>query len=260
MRKTILWAIIGVMSATWAPAEEDAPKLDVRNVKLKLEDDVLTGEVSYSLVVGTFFEWNTDPTAVPGLFSEVSKRTKIKARVDFSSVSLDGEDLFANPFLIMTGNRFFSLSEEEITNLRKYVFAGGFIYADDCGGADWSFRHMMKKVFPERKLEEVPESHPIFSSHHKLKAVPKILDLYGGDPKGFGIFVGGRLAVFYTYDTDVPCGWEKKPDGSFVHLLTPAKHEESIKLGVNVILYALRQLYQSSADEPAEEEINEAGE
>ncbi len=191
---------------------------------------------------------------MPGLFSEINRQTKIKARVDFSTVGLDSEELFANPFLIMTGNRFFSLSDEEIANMKNYVLAGGFIYADDCGGADWSFRHMIGKVFPEHKLEEVPKDHPVFSSHFKLSAVPKILDLYGTEAKAFGIFIDGRLAVLYTYDTDVPCGWEKHPDGSFVHLLTPAKHTSSLELGVNIIIHALQEVHKRTSEEPAEKE------
>jgi len=242
-----------IVAAAGALAEDEAPPLDLHNVKVKLEEGVLTGEFSYSLVVGTYYEWNTDPTAVPGLFSEINRQTKIKARVDFSTVSLDSEELFANPLLIMTGNRFFSLSDEEIANLKDYVMAGGFIYADDCGGADWSFSQMIGKVFPEHKLEEVPKDHPIFASKFKLSAVPKILDLYGTEAKAFGIFVDGRLAVLYTYDTDVPCGWEKHPDGSFVHLLTPAKHKSSFEFGINVVVHVLEEVCRRASKEPPEE-------
>jgi len=251
----MLCAAVCALSVVSAPAEEALPELDLRNVKLAFEDGELVGEVCYSLVVGTFYEWNTDPTAVPGLFSEVNRRTRIKARVDFSTVSLDSEELFANPFLIMTGNRFFSLADEEVANLRRYVLAGGFIYADDCGGADWSFRQMIGKILPDCKLAEVPKTHPVFSSHYKLSGVPKVLDLYGTEAKGLGVFVDGRLGVFYTYDTDVPCGWEKYADGSFVHLLTPHKHEQSFKMGVNVIIYALKDLYERTSEQAAGEKI-----
>jgi hypothetical protein len=69
--------------------------------------------------------------------------------------------------------------------------------------------------------------------------VPKILDLYGTEAQALGLFLDGRLAVAYTYDTDVPCGWEKHPDGSFVHMLSPEKHEQSIRFGVNVAVHFL---------------------
>jgi len=247
MRSCILRLIITIAAAGThcASAEEPARKLDLRKVKLSTENEQPAGEITYTLVVGTFYEWNTDPTAVPGLFSEVANRTKIKPRVDFTTVSLDSDELFANPLLIMTGNRLFILSDDEIANLRRYVLAGGFIYADDCGGADWSFRHMVSKIFPEQKLEQVPKDHPVLNQPYELAAVPKIIDLYRTEAKAFGIFIDGRLAVLYTYDTDIPCGWEKHADGSFVHLLTPEKHEQSFRFGTNMVVYALNELHGS---------------
>jgi len=261
MRHLLLLAIVAACLPV-AEAEDAEAKLDLSNVKLAADEDGLTGELTYSLVVGTYYEWNTDPTAVPGLFSELNKATGIKARVDFSTVSLDGDGLFGNPMLIMTGNRFFSLSDEEIANLRRYLRAGGFIYADDCGGADWSFRHMIKRLLPDQELVELSPDHAVFSSWYKLNGVPKILDLYGGDAKAFGVFIDGRLAVLYTYDTDIPCGWEKNPDGSFVHLLTPEKHEQSMKFGINVVMHVLQELHKrviSSSEEAPQEEVNGDG-
>ena len=266
MRRMLLTMVLIVCRGAVADDEDAAAKLDLHAVKLEAGEDGLAGEMSYSLVVGTYYEWNTDPTAVPGLFSELNKETGIRARVDFRTVSLDSEGLFGNPLLIMTGNRFFSLSDEELDNLRRYLEAGGFIYADDCGGADWSFRYMIKKLLPDHEMVEVPADHPVFSSHYKLTAVPKILDLYGGDAKALGVFIDGRLAVLYTFDTDVPCGWEKNPDGSFVHLLTPEKHEQSMKFGINVVMHVLQELHKrinaknDAADgaEPVAEEAENA--
>ncbi len=216
--------------------------LDMRNVRLKLADGKLTGSFEYSLVVGTFYEWNTDPTAVPGLMSEVTRRTGIRAKVNFRPIALDDQRIARNPLLILTGNRFFRLTKGEIANLQRYLQHGGFLYVDDCGGADRSFRIMIQKLLPKSALVELEPAHPIFRSSYKLAGTPKILDLYHGKAKGYGVHIGDRLAVFYTYDTDVPCGWEKNPDGSYVHLLNEDKHEQSYRLGVNVVMYALGEL------------------
>ncbi len=228
-------------------APPPARQLDLRQLDLRFEEGELAGRFVYALVVGTFFEWNTDPTAIPGLFGEIRRRTRLRPRVDFNAVGMSSAELFTNPFLIMTGNRLFRLAEEEIDNLRAYLLAGGAIYADDCGGADYSFRHLLRQVLPKHELQEVPADHPIFTSHYSLAGVPKILDLYGTEAKGLGIFIDGRLAIFYTYDTDIPCGWEKNPDGSFVHILGSGKHEQAIRLGVNVVTYFLTQLQARQA-------------
>lgn len=241
MRRPAIATIILAALSPLAPAGQ-GPQLDTRNVRLKLVDGKLTGSLEYTLVVGTYHEWNTDPTAVPGLMSEVTSRTGIRATVNFSPIGLDEGRIRRNPLVIMTGNRYFNLSKTEIANLRRYLQAGGFLYTDDCGGADRSFRIMIKKLLPASELVELGASHPIFNCFYKLPGTPKIIDLYGGKAKGYAAYLGDRLAVFYTYDTDVPCGWEKNPDGSFVHLLSKTKHEQSYRLGVNVVMYVLKEL------------------
>jgi hypothetical protein len=199
------------------------------------------GRFTYTLVSGQLFEWNTDPTAIPGLFREVAKRTGIEPTVKVGTIALDSSRLFLNPFTIMTGNRVFHLSDSEARNLRAYLLGGGFLYADDCGGSDFSFRRMLKQIAPKAALEELPSSHPLFKTLYRLDGVPKIVDLYHGPAKAYGLKLKGRLAVVYTYDTDIPCAWETYPDGSYVHAILAHKREAAFRLGINIVLFALSQ-------------------
>ena len=205
------------------------------------EDGRLAGGFGYNFIIGTYYEWNTDPTAIPGLFDEYARRTGVQAEIDFLPVNLADPELGRNPLVIMTGNRHFVLTDEEIANLRTYLGNGGFLYADDCGGADQSFRRMLSRVLGDVELKPIPLEHPLFRAYYEIERLPKIVDLYQGPPMAFGAWIDDRLAVIYTYDTDIPCGWEKHPDGSFVHVLAPEKHERSIRFGINVLHYALRQ-------------------
>ena len=224
------------------------PRSTVRNT-----NSTWQGSCTYSLVSGQFFEWNTDPTAVPGLFREVGKRVGIACGIDVGAISLDSARVAVNPLIIMTGNRVFRLSDAEIQNLRSYLLGGGFIYADDCGGSDFSFRRMIKQIVPEGELLDLPPSHPLFSAFYRIESVPKIVDLYRGPARLLGVTMGGRLAAVYTYDTDVPCAWEIYPDGSYVHVIPPEKRESAFQLGVNVVLYALAQRAapEAAANAPA---------
>jgi len=234
------WAAAAVLAAAvWAA--EPSPWPGMNNLHLAEHDGKLRGSFTYRLVVGHFYEWNADPTAFPGILHELNQRTGINARVEFKAVGLADPQLIRNPFVMMTGNRAFKLTEDEVTNLQLYVELGGIIYVDDCGGTDWSVRRMFKQILPDGELKEVGAEHPLFRTPHKLTAVPKVVDLYHGPAKCFGIEHHGRLAAIYTHDTDLPCSWERYPDGSFVHVIAPAKRDAAARFGVNVLVYALRQ-------------------
>jgi len=49
----------------------------------------------------------------------------------------------------MTGHGNVIFSDQEATNLRKYLTGGGFLHIDDNYGFDKFIRPQMKKVFPE---------------------------------------------------------------------------------------------------------------
>jgi uncharacterized membrane protein/ligand-binding sensor domain-containing protein len=224
-----------------AAAESRPARAGDGNANVKELDDWVSGTFTYQLVIGRFYEWNTDPTAIPGLLGELSSRTPLKAGVEFKSVGLDDPQLLRNPLLIMTGNRVFKLSTEELANLRNYLQQGGFLYADDCGGSDWSFRRMISTLFPDDELQPLPAKHPLFRAFYPLEAVPKVVDLYSGPPQVLGLVHDGRLVVVYTYNTDLPCAWERYPDGSYVHVVEEEKREGAIRFGINVMHHALRQ-------------------
>src|SRR5690606_25525998 len=105
-------------------------------------------------------------------------------------------ELWNYPYIYITGHGNIRLTDAEVTALRSYLQAGGFLHADDNYGLDESFRREMRRVFPDRELVELPADHPIYRSFYQLNGLPKI-HLHDGKPaQGFGIFDGGRLVVF----------------------------------------------------------------
>ena len=102
---------------------------------------------------------------------------------------------------------------------------------------DKSFRAMVKKIFPEKDLVELPNSHPIYKVYYDLPGLPKIHKHDDMPPQGFGIKVDGRLALFYTYETDIGDGLEAER----VHRDSPEKRELAVKMAVNLLMYALVQ-------------------
>jgi hypothetical protein len=181
-------------------------------------------------------DWYTNPTSLPNLLAGLRERTSIRSAESESRVRILDEDLFRHPFLYMTGHGTVRFTSAEADRLRKYLVAGGFLWADDCYGMDESFRREIRKVLPEAEIVELPFSHPIYHSFYDFPGgLPKIHEHDGKPPQGFGILHDGRLVVFYTYETDIGDGLED-PE---VHQDPPEKREAALRMAINVVTYAL---------------------
>ncbi len=180
-------------------------------------------------------DWYNDPEILPNLMKEFKRRVRYVDVVEEEVVlSLDDERIFNYPFLFLTGHGNIRLSSKEIENLRKYILSGGFLYIDDDYGLDKYIRRELKRVFPDKDLVKVPFSHPIYHMFYDFPdGLPKIHEHYKGPPEGYGIFIKGRLAVFYTYNTNISDGWTDR------HNDPPEKMEQAFRMGVNILLYAL---------------------
>jgi hypothetical protein len=182
-------------------------------------------------------DWYADPSSIPNWLAEFENRTGVKTQSEEKVVSLTDENLRAYPFLYMTGHGTVRLTPDELSALRGHLEAGGFLYADDNYGMDTSFRAMVRDLFPEEQLEELPISHPIFHSFYDVPGLPKIHEHDGKPPQGYGVTIDGRLVLFYTYESDIGDGLE---DPS-VHGDPPDKRELAIKMAVNILMYAIMQ-------------------
>lgn len=181
-------------------------------------------------------DWYNDPQGIPNLLKDLKKRTNIKAQTQQKIVTLTDNKIYDTPFLFITGHGNINFTPDEVKNLRNYLLAGGFLYADDDYGMDEAIRREMKKVFPDKELTEVPFSHPIYNSFYDFSKTgpPKIHEHYEGPPKGFGIFDDwGRLMVYYTYNSNISDGWVDTYNDS------PEVRENAFKMGINIIVYVL---------------------
>jgi hypothetical protein len=150
-------------------------------------------------------DWYANPTALPNLLAAVSTRTDLDVA-------------------------------EEVAALRKYFERGGFLWADDNYGMDRHFRAQMDRLLPGSPLVELPFDHEIYHSFYEFhEGLPKIHEHDGGPPHGYGAFLDGRLVVFYSFNTDVGDGLEDTE----VHNDPPEKHEAALRMGINIVVYAL---------------------
>ena len=183
-------------------------------------------------------DWYNGQSEEPNLLNYIKAHTNISVDPEYKFVDLASDEIFYYPFLFLTGHGNIVFTKDEVERLRKYLNGGGFLYVDDDYGLDKAFRREIKKVFPEKELTELPFSYGLYHDFYNFPGgVPKIHEHNGKPPQGFGIFINNRLAVYYTYESNPSDGWDS-PD---VHNDPPAKREEALKFGTNLVIWALSQ-------------------
>lgn len=222
MRRALRWlraAAMGTVLVLPASAARQAPRLTIARLQYDGGGD-----------------WYANPSSLPNLLAAIRERTSLPVEATEARVTLMDDRLWDYPFLHMTGHGNVKFSDEEVARLREYLERGGFLHADDNYGLDESFRREIKRVFPDRELVDVPLSHPIYHIVYDFpKGIPKIHEHDGKPARGFGIFLGDRLAVYYSYSSDLGNGWE---DTATYH--DPAAlHEAALRMGVNLFVYAV---------------------
>jgi hypothetical protein len=183
-------------------------------------------------------DWYANPSALPNLLAFIGERTGLPVAARPATVRLTDPSLRSYPYLYLTGHGNIRLSEREVAALRRYLDEGGFLHADDNYGLDESFRRELRRVYPEADLVEVPHDHPVYHVLYPFPhGLPKVHEHDGKPAQGFGLFSGGRLVVFYSYESDLGNGWED-PE---VHDNPAAIREQALRMGANLFLYALSQ-------------------
>ena len=182
-------------------------------------------------------DWYANPSSLPNLIDAINRRTSLTVEKTEVRAKLTDAAVPDVPFLHMTGHGNVKWTDAEVRALRAYLTAGGFLHADDNYGLDESFRREIKRVFPDRELVDVPLTHPIYHLVYEFpRGLPKIHEHDGLPARGFGIFIGDRLAVFYSFSSDLGNGWEDvgtyAGDG-------PELHEAALRMGVNLFVYSV---------------------
>jgi len=181
-------------------------------------------------------DWYANPSSLPNLLTAVRERTGLPTTREEKTVALGDDELWNVPYIYMTGHGNVHFSDQDVVVLRRYLQQGGFLHADDNYGMDASIRKELARIFPDLPLTEVPLDHPIYHLVYDFpKGIPKIHEHDGKPAQGFGIFLDGRLVIYYSYQSDLGDGWEDPQ----VHKDPPEKHEAALRMGVNLFAYAV---------------------
>jgi len=98
--------------------------------------------------------------------------------------------------------------------------------------------HPAESFHPQeiKAVAELPFSYGLYHCHYDFpNGPPKTHEHDAQTPKGFGLFHNGRLALYYTYESNPSDGWNDPQ----VHGDPPEKREEALRFGTNIIVWAL---------------------
>ena len=194
--------------------------------------------------------------AVINLVEAVNRYTNINAKVD-THLYLDSRKIYETPFVYVTANKAFELTDIERKNFGEYLRKGGFAVIDngepmyEFGQAEASLRQMLKdSLGADAQFLPIPNDHPLYHC---------FFDFDDGPPQGAeiqmvqttttgaqgetarnssmakavhyleGIWLDERLVAVYS---DKGYCWKWKD-------LT--NNEPQLKMGVNFVVFALTQ-------------------
>ena len=194
--------------------------------------------------------WTVDCPEADEHFGRVIRRvTNLDAAERTNAVRLTDPNLGRFPFLYAVEVGRMRLSDEEVEGLRRYLRAGGFLMVDDFwGGREWDqFAWNMSRVFPDRPIEPLPMSHPIFRSYYEIDEITQVpgignirrgmsTECYGCETQVLGIHdEDGRLMVAINFNSDLGDAWEWADTPAY-----PVEYSTfAYQMGVNIIVYAM---------------------
>jgi hypothetical protein len=182
-------------------------------------------------------DWYSNATSLPNLLRELRTRVHMETDREESIVEPSDPNLFSFPLVYMNGHGTVRFSEADVVSLREYVRRGGVLWADDNYGMDESFRKELLRVLPDHSLVELSFDHPIYSIYYTFdNGCPKIHEHDGGPARLYGIYLDGRIAVLYTFNTDIGDGLESEgvhPEDSL------EIREQAMRMAINIVLFVL---------------------
>jgi hypothetical protein len=193
--------------------------------------------------------WTVDYPEGDRVFAALLARlSTIDVRSVEQPVNLDDDiDVYYWPFLISGLVGAWDLTDSQAKKLREYLLRGGFLLCDSFyGTVEWEgFLRGIQRVFPDRPIVELPDTHPIFHSVYDLSDRPQIPTWQhlphgyrndGAEPHWRAILDDDdRVMVMITYNNDIADGWQRADEPRYPEDAANA----SIRLGVNFAVYAL---------------------
>lgn len=167
--------------------------------------------------------WYIDaPAAEWNLSRRLRSATSIQVN-DPIDLTIESPELMNHPWIYIVEPGNLRLKDAEVAILREYLLRGGTLTFDDFHGPlEWAnLEREMRRVFPDRKIVDLPKEHPIFSCFYKMPdgfpQTPGLGSFLQGRTWEKGGYVAtlraieddnGRAMVLINWNVDMGDGWE----------------------------------------------------
>ena len=202
------------------------------------------------------FDYWGEPWAIdaPAAEQNLSRRLKTVTAIEVGDpvvLTLEDPMLWQYPWLYFVEPGNLRLTEAEVPILRDFLLRGGTATFDDFHGPyEWeNLVRELQRVFPDRRIVDLPPSHPIYTCFYKIDAYPQI--------PGLGSFLSGRTwekggfvaqlravlddrnrpMVLINWNTDMGDGWEWSNAEEYPAYISHTR--EAYRMAITEVVYAL---------------------
>jgi hypothetical protein len=190
--------------------------------------DKLKGYYNISLVRYEDTSDDVSADALDKLAGAMNKWTEVKTKVIKEPIMLDDPELLQVPMVYITSRRPFAFSELERENLENYFSNGGFLLFSNTANSDSETQGVANSIeFELWKIMGNTEGD--MNEIGKGSKIHEIFFTLSDSTKLRGIALDGRIIMIYE-DSGYGNAWLEGKD---------TKKEPYMKLGVNIIVYAL---------------------
>lgn len=186
--------------------------------------------------------WQPHKVAWTRVLEDVNQKAGLTVYSRPLPIRPDVESPFQAQMLYLTGVEELRLSAEAQRALKLYLERGGFVFAEAACGSkrfDGSFRRLIKQMYPDQELKELPLGHPLFEGGEPLGQVeysPAVREETPELRRPLLEFIelNGRAAVIYSR-YDISSAIDGHPCYRCPSVLQPSAG----RLAVQIVLYGL---------------------
>ncbi len=188
--------------------------------------------------------WDTHHGAVSNFAREFALRSSVDVDPSVRGLRLSDPEFVKHPMALLIGDKDFTFTEGERSQLKRWLEMGGFLVVDNAGrnkasaSFDKAVRREFETMFPRHRFKRVSPDHVVYRSFYRLdypagRAIHK--------PYVDGLVLGKRVAVLLNHNdlfgAFAPAGLGRyklvpRPGGE-------SQREIAMRFAVNIALYGL---------------------